>query len=580
MHAARLHPSWPFSPFAAACGAIACVAVVASGCANPAIRSQSPELEALAQLEADTKLVGDYTAPWGLNSKRIERAALVTGLADTGSDPPPGPQRQTLMADMQARGVIEPNALLASRSTALVWAHGLLPPGVRKGDRFDIYVEVPPDNDTSSLANGWLMETRLAEMAVIGNTIRDGHELGVAGGPLLVDPVSGGTLDSKSKIRGRVPGGGVALTDRDLGLILAADHRSFAMSKRLGDWINRRFHAVIKGVKRGVANPQTDRYIALEVPPTYRHNLGRYIRVVQSIAVIEPPGGRHARMQLLARQLTDPVTAQIASVRLEAIGKDAIPVLREALDSKDPEIRFAAAEALAYLGESIAASHLAEAATNLRSTRPAALAALSVLDDANGVDALQTLLSSRSAETRYGAFRGLWRMDPELPLVRGERLGDACSLHIVDVEGPPLIHVTRSHRPEIVFFGTEHDVADGLRAEAGTSIVVVVEGDSATVSRFAPGQSDQQAEVPATADRIVRSIIDLGGSYPDAVQFLQQASASRTLASRLAFDALPDELDGRPTIHEEASARVRDIPEDAAGRDAADAADRGADESE
>ena len=424
------------------------------------------------------------------------------------------------------------------------------------------------------------METRLAEMAVIGNTIRDGHELGVAGGPLLIDPVSGGTLDSKSKIRGRVPGGGVALTDRDLGLILAADHRSFAMSKRLGDWINRRFHAVIKGVKRGVANPQTDRYIALEVPPTYHHNLGRYIRVVQSIAVIEPPGGRHARMQLLARQLTDPVTAQIASLRLEAIGKDAIPVLREALDSKDPEIRFAAAEALAYLGESIAASHLAEAATNLRSTRPAALAALSVLDDANGVDALQTLLSSRSAETRYGAFRGLWRMDPELPLVRGERLGDACSLHIVDVEGPPLIHVTRSHRPEIVFFGTEHDVADGLRAEAGTSIVVVVEGDSATVSRFAPGQSDQQAEVPATADRIVRSIIDLGGSYPDAVQFLQQASASRTLASRLAFDALPDELDGRPTIHEEASARVRDIPEDAAGRDAADAADRGGDESE
>ena len=216
MHAARLHPSGPFSPFAAACGAIACVAAVASGCANPAIRSQSPELEALAQLEADTKFVGDYTAPWGLNSKRIERPALVTGLADTGSDPPPGPQRQTLMADMQARGVIEPNALLASRSTALVWAHGLLPPGVRKGDRFDIYVEVPPDNDTSSLANGWLMETRLAEMAVIGNTIREGHELGVAGGPLLVDPVSGGTLDSKSKIRGRVPGGGVALTDRDL----------------------------------------------------------------------------------------------------------------------------------------------------------------------------------------------------------------------------------------------------------------------------------------------------------------------------------------------------------------------------
>ena len=550
-------------PAAHACVILILMASLVAGCAGPAIRSQSPELEALAQLEADTKLVGDYTAPWGINAKRIERAALVTGLADTGSDPPPGPQRQTLLSDMQARGVLEPNSLLASRSTSLTWIHGYLPPGVRKGDRFDVFVEVPADNETSSLAGGWLMETRLTEMAVIGNTIRDGHELGVAEGPLLVDPVAGGTLDSKSKLRARVPGGGVALTDRDLGLVLAAEHRSFAMSKRLGDWINRRFHAVIKGVKRGVANPQTDRYIELEVPPTYRHNLARYIRVVQSIAVIEPPGGRHARMQLLARQLEDPVTAPAAALRLEAIGKEAIPTLRTALASKDDEIRFAAAEALAYLGESVAAAQLAEAATNLRSARPAALAALSVIDDANGVDALQSLLSSRSAETRYGAFRALWRMDPDLPLVRGDRLGDACSIHVLDVSGPPLIHVTRSHRPEFVFFGTEHDVADGLRAEAGGSIVVVVEGDVATVSRFAPGQSDQQAEVPATAERIVRAIIDLGGTYPDAVQFLQQASAARGLASRLAFDALPDELDGRPSIHQEASARSRDIPADA-----------------
>jgi len=577
-HTDRL-PGRHGSGVAAPTAAIA-VLLLAVGCAGPAIRSQSPELEALAQLEADTKLVGDYTAPWGLNAKRIERPALVTGLADTGSDPPPGPQRQTLLADMQSRGVIEPNALLAARSTSLTWVHGYLPPGVRKGDRFDVFVEVPPDNDTTSLAGGWLMETRLAEMAVIGNAIRDGHELGVAEGPLLVDPVSGGTLDSKSRIRARVPGGGIALTDRDLGLILAADHRSFAMSKRLGDWINRRFHAVIKGVKRGVATPKTDRYIELEVPPIYRHNLGRYVRVVQSVAVIEPPGGRHARMQLLARQLTDPVTAPVAALRLEAIGKEAIPTLREALDSKDPEIRFAAAEALAYLGESIAASHLAEAASTLRSARPAALAALGVLDDANGVDALQSLLSSRSAETRYGAFRALWRMDPELPLVRGERLGDTCSVHVVDVDGPPLIHVTRSHRPEIVFFGATHPVADGLRAEAGATIVVVVERERATVTRFMPGQSDQLAEVAATADAIVRSIVELGGTYPDAVQFLQQATAARAMQSRLAFDAVPHELDGRPTIHEEASARARDIPDEADAARASGDQDGGGDEPE
>lgn len=557
----------------------ASLAMLCSGCAGPAIRSQSPEIEALAHLEAGTKLVGDYATPWGLNDKRIERAALVTGLADTGSDPPPGPQRATLVSDMQSRGVLEPNALLASTSTSLVWVHAYLPPGIRRGERFDVFVEVPADNETTSLAGGWLMETKLAEMAVIGNTVRDGHDMGVAAGPLLVDPVASGTLDSKSRIRARVPGGGVSLVDRDLGLVLAPEHRSFAMSKRIGDWINRRFHAVIRGAKRGVATPQTDRFIALEVPPIYRHNLARYLRVVQSVAVIEPPGGRHARLQLLARQLEDPVTAPAAALRLEAIGKEAIPTLRKALESKDAEIRFAAAEALAYLDESIAASHLADAAANLRSTRPAALAALGVLDDANGVDALQTLLANRSAETRYGAFRALWRMDPDLPQVRGERLGDSCSLHVLDVKGPPLVHVTRSARPEIVFFGTEHPVSSGLRAEAGASIVVVVEDEKATVSRFVPGQADRQVEVPAGADTIVRSIIELGGSYPDAVQFLQQASSGRALGSRLAFDALPSEFDGRPTIHEEASARTRDIPADADDSTAATGDVRAADES-
>ncbi|NBW87417.1 MAG: hypothetical protein EBR23_11475, partial [Planctomycetia bacterium] len=464
----------------------------------------------------------------------IERAALVTGLADTGSDPPPGPQRATLVADMQARGVVEPNSLLASTSTSLVWVHAFLPPGIRKGDRFDIFVEVPPDNETTSLAGGWLMETRLAEMAVVGNAVRDGHDLGIATGPLLVDPVASGTLDSKSRIRARVPGGGVSLTDRDLGLVLAPEHRSFAMSKRIGDWINRRFHTVVRGARRGVATPQTDRYIALEVPAVYRHNLSRYIRVVQSVAVIEPPGGRHARLQLLDRQLEDPVTAPAAALRLEAIGKEAIPTLRKGLLSKDAEIRFAAAEALAYLGESIAATQLAEAATNLRSTRPAALAALGVIDDANGVDALQSLLATRSAETRYGAFRALWRMDPDLPLVRGERLGDACSLHVLDVKGPPLVHATRSTRPEIVFFGTEHPVADGLRAEEdlpgpGPPVVVVDrrrEGEDDRGHR-----SDQRRIRPGKTVRATRSVM---ASTVTAVSPSRCGTASGRVSSSIA----------------------------------------------
>lgn len=533
---------------------------LAIGCAGPAIRSQSPEVAALIGMESDIRLVGDYAAAWGTHPQRVERAALVTGLPGTGSDPPPGSQRAMLMTDMQARGVVEPNKLLASPTTSLVWVHGFLPPGVRKGDRFDVMVEVPADNDTASLHGGWLMETRLAEMAVLGNRVRDGHVRAVAEGPLLVDPVSGGTLDSRSRVRGRVPGGGVSLTTRPIGLILEPEHRSVALSKRIGDTINRRFHAVIKGTKRGVATPKTERFIELEIPPVYAHNLARYIRVVRAVAVVEPPAGRHARMELLSRQLADPVTAPMAAIKLEAVGRDAIPILKEALESSDAEVRFAAAESLAYLGESAAAPHLAEAASGLRSARPAALAALQVLDDANGIDALQSLLSSASAETRYGAFRALWRIDPTLPVIRGERLAEACSLHVLDVDGPPLVHCTRSTRPEIVLFGTDHRLESGLRAEAGGSIVVVVEGREATISRFAAGEPDRTIVTPARVDHVTRAIVEVGGTYPDVVQFLQQSSANRCLDSRLAFDALPNEFDGRGSVHDEASREKGDEP--------------------
>jgi hypothetical protein len=440
--------------------------------------------------------------------------------------------------------------------------HGLIPPGARKGERFDVLLEVPTDNDTTSLAGGWLMETRLAEKALLGNRVRDGHVLAMAEGPVLVDPVSEGTRDGVSTLRARIPGGGVVLVPRQIGLVIAPDHRSIALSKRIGDCVNRRFHTIVRGSKRGVATPKTDRFIELEIPPGYSHALDRYVQVVRAVAVNEAAGRRLERLELLSRQLADPVTAAAAAVRLEAIGKDGIATLRAALDSPDREVRFHAAEALAYLGESIAAQHLAEAASSFRSVRAAALDALAVLDDANGIDALESLLANPSAETRYGAFRGLWRMDANLPLVRGERLGEACSMHVLDVKGPSLIHVTRSCRPEIVFFGTDHPVADGLRAEAGSSIVVVVDGATARVSRFAAGQPDQCRETPATADEVVRAIVAVGGSYPDAVQFLQQASARHAIRSRLAFDALPSDLDGRQSIHEEASRRALDVRED------------------
>ena len=101
-----------------------------------------------------------------------------------------------------------------------------------------------------------------------------------------------------------------------------------------------------------------------------------------------------------------------------------------------------------------------------------------------------------------------------------------------------------------------------MRVEAGPSIVVVVAGSDATCSRFEAGVPDRVIETKADAESVLRALAQLEATYPDMIQFLQQATAQRALATRLAFDALPRANDGRGSLHEEISIRDRSIPAD------------------
>jgi flagellar basal body P-ring protein FlgI len=521
---------------------VVCACALA-GCTESVLRSsrsQSPERDDSADVDSQTKLVGDFAFAYGTNYVRVEAPVLITGLANTGSDPPPGPQRQELMADMQAHGVDKPNQMLASPTTSLAWAVAYLPPGVHKGDRVDVDLRVPPQNDTTSLAGGWMMQTRLQEMAMLAGQVHHGHILAIAEGPVLVDPVAAGKGDVVSLNHGTVLGGAVALKSRTMGLVLASSEKSVFRSKQIGDALNRRFHVFLKGVKQGVATAKTDEYIELEMHPRYKHNLGRYLRVVRSVPLAETPEEQLARLELLERQLLDPVTSQTAAIRLEAIGKDGVPVLKKGLESNDPEVRFYSAEALAYLDDPTATAVLAEAAKDEPAFRAFALAALAALDDVRAADALRDLFDVASAETRYGAFRALWAMNERDPQLRGEHLGDKFWMHILASAGPPMVHVTHSFRPEVVLFGEGQQFQLPMALEAGNSIIVKSQPEGEiTIARFTANEPDQRRTVGNSVEEVIRAIAEVGGDYPDVVQALEQAYSSGALESRFEVDAIP-----------------------------------------
>jgi flagellar basal body P-ring protein FlgI len=519
---------------------LVCGLLTLSGCAAPALRSQSPE-EISDQLESRTKLVGDVARPFGHNYVQVESVALVTGLDGTGADPAPSPQRAALMHELQTIGVQNPNQLLASPSTSLVLVRGFLPPGVQKGDKFDLEVQVPTHSETTSLRGGWLMETRLTDLAVLGGQVHEGHPWARGEGAILVDPAARGDQDRAQLVRGLVLGGGTALKSRDTGLFIAPEDKSVRLAAQIGQAINHRFHTYARGIKKGVANPRTDERIDLKIHPRYKDNIGRYIRVVRAIPLQESASQQALRIALLERQLLDPITAASAALRLEAIGHDGKPALIKAIADSDPEVRFYAAEALAYLDDSLAAAPLARAAREEPAFRAYALAALSTIDDLAAHDELVSLLEVPSSETRYGAFRALWTMNPSDPIIRGENLGGQFSYHMLSTAGPPMIHVTRSYRPEIVLFWHQQTLEAPFVLEAGKAILVkATTGDRVTVSKFAIGQPDQKRAVSNKIDEIIRAIVELGGSYPDVVQALQQAKASHALAGRFEVDALPD----------------------------------------
>ena len=230
-----------------------------------------------------------------LSPVRVETVGLVTGLHGTGSDPVPSPQREALMEEMRTRGVANPNAVLSSGDVSLVMVQAILPAGVQKGDRFDVDVRVPSQSETTSLRGGYLLESRLAEMA-IADRVHHGELLALAQGPVMIDPTADPKKDRVLMCRGRVLGGGVARKSRPLGLVLKSGHRnvvddgpldeaeikarlhSTVFNSQVAKAINRRFNTFRNGIKTGVAKAKTDQYIELQVHPRYKDNIARYVK--------------------------------------------------------------------------------------------------------------------------------------------------------------------------------------------------------------------------------------------------------------------------------------------------------------
>ena len=500
----------------------------------------------------------------------VQGVGLVVGLDNTGSNPPPSEMRKKLLDTMRKAGVEHPEQWLEKPSCSMVVVRALIPNGISRTDPLDVSVELPPASGTTSLAGGKLLMTELAPVMMTAKGQMDDHVLAVAGGPII----TGSPVDPNDAKSGRVLGGGRVKRDIPYNFIIRDDRRSVRTAKLVEEVVKVRFFENQGGDMKGLAVPtRSDDHLILKVPKVYHHNQGRYFQVISSLPLVDTPNLRSQRIDKWGKELLVAKAAGKAALKLEGIGPNAIPTLKTGLASPDPLVRFFAAESLAYLGSVEGAGVLAETAKARPQFRSYALKALAAMDQSAGLMRLRELMADPDVQLRYGAFDALRSFDENDPYLGRIRLTEAprvdpdgdplalqvddmrprraapareesFRLYLVECDGPPMIHVSRTLRAEVVVFGKGQKLLTPVVLGAGGAILLNAgEGDeSVQISRITSETLDGPASRVASPLDLVEVVLRaarLNATYPEVVSILTAAARQKNLPGPLVVDAIP-----------------------------------------
>jgi hypothetical protein len=543
------------------------------------IRSQVGEEPSL-ELDASTT-IGSKTSVGNTEPIAVSGVGLVYDLPGTGSSAPPGGWRTMLEQSLKK------NAALAGRireilddpgkTTSLVLVTGVIPPGARKGDPVDVQLTLPDESRTTSLKGGILYHCELYTSNTTGNLrsmIHQGKPSGPSGdlvlgdlwatasGPVLAGhfvPTNGKSAPVETDAdgqplfkTGRVWGGGKVTRSRPYFILLNPGDQSPRVAATVAERLNSTFHATVEPNLK-VAKAETRELILANVPYAYRNNHYRFLLVARQVPILQP-GQNAMYRRKLEDELLEPVTTLTAAVKLEALGMSSTGSLRLGLESTSPWVKFAAAEALTYLGQTDGAAELARLAEDHPAVRAPALRALAAMDDAACTDRLTELMAGNDPVLRYGAFLALRLADENNPAARGLKVNDSYWLHRVAPGSPGLVHLTSERRCEIVVFGDNVKFRGPFTLPVGSEFSVHIPqgGDEVTVTRIVKVRGElTEKKLTCSTDlvAVLAAVGKLGGGYTEAVELIRRADRAQVVSAAVVVDAIPAELSIRQLAH-------------------------------
>lgn len=512
---------------------------------------------------------------------QVSGYGLVVNLDNTGDTTAPTAVRQYMLKELYRRGFgsklnpdwenIPPERVLRDKRVSIVQVVGELPPGVRKGQMFDVSVQCLPKNTTSSLAGG---ELYLTDLKINGadpqNPFSKINDYAQAKGFIFVNPayaldrsVRPGVAERRSLRNGTILDGAVAKYDRPLFLRLRKPER------RTARYIEQRI--IDRFQDTTVAAAEDEGIVQIYVPYSYAGNWEHFAKVVTHLYLNGTPESLTTKAQMLAAEAQKPgAPLDDISYCWEAIGPAALPFTAPLLTDKRPDVAFAAARAAAFIGDRSGAANavlLDMARTPNHPFQISAVQALGGLSPSAAVNQmLRELLDSDRTLVRIEAYKVLARNhDPGITsrVVTEEAAHQKFVLDIVPSHGAPLVFATRSGMPRIAIIGAMPEISTPVMFTAiddRLSISSPEVGRMLTIFYRAPAAADADGTVHemrmpdpvkmASNPDLAEVVERLGGvadererpldfSYSEIVAILQRLNAQKKLVAYRDGDAVP-----------------------------------------
>lgn len=434
------------------------------GCARTQRTVEIPPPPAIHGPEYLHGTIGSFTQPRGFMPIPVGGYGVVVNLPGTGSADVPSFLRNQIENRMRRYGFgnparggggLNPRDVLASPQTAIVEVRGLIPPAAVRGSRFDLVVNAESSTQTLSLQGGRLWTTELSENGLNRQGLFTRSQA-IGRGSLIIDPFAEDKpRDERVRLEREavVLSGGVVQRDRVTELVLnRPDPR---LSRMIAARINERFPRSSRD-RLETAVAMSDQLIRINVPARFHNDPRRLLRLISYTFVDQYDGFEVVQANRMAELLVrDPSLADTVAEVWEVLGRTILPVIAVYYDHSHSDIRFAALQAGARLGDPSTARRLAGYTQNHHPDLRRRAAALMVAFPGHPevIRALQVMLDDDDRQVRIQAYETLAAQDSRLIATRvfGDESYTKFVLDLVPAQ-KPLIYISQVGIPRIAIF--------------------------------------------------------------------------------------------------------------------------------